>query len=120
MLSTPQRHSSLVGPAPLKWPSAEWNGPASVSQPAAAGSGGLDFALVLVLNAVLFIRPAEIIPALANMPIYNWVILTCLAVSLATILNQLGLSQDRLWFLHNGRNEKLTDFGGTVIKEMLA
>src|SRR5438270_10688896 len=38
----------------------------------------------------------------------------------ATILHLLGLEQDRLWFLHNGRNEKLTDFGGAVIKEMLA
>jgi hypothetical protein len=38
----------------------------------------------------------------------------------ATILHLLGLEQDRLWFLHNGRNEKLTDFGGSVIKEMLA
>jgi uncharacterized protein (DUF1501 family) len=38
----------------------------------------------------------------------------------ATILHLLGLDQNRLWFLHNGRNEKLTDFGGDVIKEMLA
>jgi Protein of unknown function (DUF1501) len=38
----------------------------------------------------------------------------------ATILQLLGLDQNRLWFLHNGRNEKLTDFGGSVIKEMLA
>ncbi|MEO8368183.1 MAG: DUF1501 domain-containing protein [Candidatus Solibacter sp.] len=37
----------------------------------------------------------------------------------ATILHLLGLDQNRLWFLHNGRNEKLTDFGGNVIKEML-
>jgi hypothetical protein len=38
----------------------------------------------------------------------------------ATILRLLGLDQNRLWFLHNGRNEKLTDFGGTVIEDMLA
>ena len=38
----------------------------------------------------------------------------------ATILHLLGLDQNRLCFLHNGRNEKLTDFGGTVIREMLA
>src|SRR5579859_6157629 len=38
----------------------------------------------------------------------------------ATILNLLGLDQNRLWFLHNGRNEKLTDLGGNVITEMLA
>ncbi len=38
----------------------------------------------------------------------------------ATILHLLGMDQNRLWFLHNGRNEKLTDFGGNVIKEVLA
>lgn len=38
----------------------------------------------------------------------------------ATILHLLGMDQNRLWFLHNGRNEKLTDFGGTVIQDMLA
>jgi hypothetical protein len=38
----------------------------------------------------------------------------------ATILHLLGLEQEKLTFLHNGRNEKLTDFGGSVIREMLA
>ncbi len=38
----------------------------------------------------------------------------------ATILHALGLDQDRLWYLHNGRHEKLTDFGGTVIEPMFA
>lgn len=38
----------------------------------------------------------------------------------ATVLRLLGLDQNRLWFLHNGRNEKLTDFGGTVIDQMIA
>ena len=38
----------------------------------------------------------------------------------ATILHLLGLEQERLTFLHNGRNEKLTDFGGSVIREMVA
>jgi hypothetical protein len=33
----------------------------------------------------------------------------------ATILHLLGLEQERLWYLHNGRQEKLTDFGGTPI-----
>ena len=36
----------------------------------------------------------------------------------ATILHALGLDQNRLWYLHNGRNEKLTDFGGNVIKQV--
>jgi uncharacterized protein (DUF1501 family) len=38
----------------------------------------------------------------------------------ATILQLLGIDQNRLFMLHNGRNEKLTDFGGNVIKEMIA
>ena len=38
----------------------------------------------------------------------------------ATILRLLGLEQNRLWYLHNGRNEKLTDFGGNVIEKVLA
>ncbi len=38
----------------------------------------------------------------------------------ATILHALGLDQDRLWYLHNGRHEKLTDFGGSVISDMFA
>ena len=37
----------------------------------------------------------------------------------ATLLHLLGLDQDRLHFLHAGRFEKLTDFGGRVIREML-
>jgi hypothetical protein len=36
----------------------------------------------------------------------------------ATLLHALGLEQHRLWYLHNGRHEKLTDFGGSVIKEI--
>jgi hypothetical protein len=38
----------------------------------------------------------------------------------ATILHLLGLDQNQLWVLHNGRHEKLTDFGGQVIEPMLA
>jgi uncharacterized protein (DUF1501 family) len=38
----------------------------------------------------------------------------------ATILHALGLDQHQLWFLHNGRHEKLTDFGGNVIKQVFA
>lgn len=36
----------------------------------------------------------------------------------ATILHALGLDQNQLWYLHNGRNEKLTDFGGNVIDKV--
>ena len=38
----------------------------------------------------------------------------------ATILHALGMDQHRLWFLHSGRHEKLTDFGGEVIQELFA
>jgi hypothetical protein len=38
----------------------------------------------------------------------------------ATILHALGLEQNQLWYLHNGRNEKLTDFGGNVITKVFA
>lgn len=38
----------------------------------------------------------------------------------ATILHALGLDQHQLWYLHNGRHEKLTDFGGNVIKKVFA
>ncbi len=37
----------------------------------------------------------------------------------ATLLHQLGLNQDRLTVLHNGREERLTDTGGRVIRELL-
>ncbi len=38
----------------------------------------------------------------------------------ATILRLLGLDQHRLWYLHNGRHEKLTDFGGEVIEKVFS
>jgi hypothetical protein len=37
----------------------------------------------------------------------------------ATILHLLGLDQMKLTFLHNGRNERLTDFGGRVIERLI-
>ena len=38
----------------------------------------------------------------------------------ATLLNQLGLNQDQLSYLHQGRKERLTEVQGQVIKDMLA
>jgi hypothetical protein len=38
----------------------------------------------------------------------------------ATILHLLGLEHRRLTFLHNGREERLTDNGGRVVREVLA
>ena len=36
-----------------------------------------------------------------------------------TILNQLGLSQDALSYLHQGRKERLTEVLGSVISEIV-
>ena len=37
----------------------------------------------------------------------------------ATILHQLGLEQEELTFLHNGREEMLTDIGGQLLEGIL-
>ena len=47
------------------------------------------FTLFILLNVTLFVRPAEIVPALLGLPIYNVLISTCLVVSFPAILNQL-------------------------------
>jgi hypothetical protein len=44
------------------------------------------FALFLLLNAVLFIRPAEVVPQLEGLPIYNVVVLICLIASIPEVL----------------------------------
>ena len=36
-----------------------------------------------------------------------------------TMLHQLGLNQDALSFLHQGRKERLTEVQGRVIKELV-
>jgi len=38
----------------------------------------------------------------------------------ATILHLLGLDHERLRFFHNGRDERLTDVAGRVVREILA
>src|SRR5262249_49907714 len=38
----------------------------------------------------------------------------------ATILHLLGLDHTQLTFLHNGRNDRLTDVSGNVIRSILA
>jgi O-antigen ligase len=49
----------------------------------------VDFALFLLLNAVLFIRPAEISEALHALPIYYWVIIATTMVAAPSVLRQL-------------------------------
>jgi hypothetical protein len=38
----------------------------------------------------------------------------------ATILHLLGIDHEDLTYLHNGRNERLTDVAGRVVTEILA
>jgi O-antigen ligase len=51
--------------------------------------GGLGFALFIVLNAILLIRPSEIVAPLENIPLYELVICACALISLAAILGNL-------------------------------
>jgi len=57
--------------------------------PAWPRSGAVGYALFLVLNAVLFLRPTELIPDLEGLPIYEIVILSCMAFSWKPVLEQL-------------------------------
>lgn len=49
----------------------------------------LRFALFLLVNAMLFIRPAEFHPALYGLPVYEACILSCLAVSYPLVLAEM-------------------------------
>jgi len=46
--------------------------------------------LFIVVNAILFIRPAEIVPGLKDAPIYQAAIIACLLCSFPGLLAQLG------------------------------
>lgn len=50
----------------------------------------MNFALFLLVNAMLFIRPAEFHPALWGLPIYEVCILTCLVVSYPLVAAQMN------------------------------
>src|SRR5947208_3041939 len=58
-------------------------------RPPAAGYG-LGFFLFLLVNAALFVRPADVLPGLVGLEIYQWVILSCLAVSFPAFLGSLS------------------------------
>lgn len=46
----------------------------------------MDFALFLLVNAILFLRPAEIVPALEGLPIYYFAMLACIAASSLSLI----------------------------------
>jgi O-antigen ligase len=53
----------------------------------------VDYFLFLLVNATLFIRPSELFPSLAEVPIYNILIVSCLLVSFSQISRQLQWQQ---------------------------
>ncbi|MDB5322671.1 MAG: hypothetical protein JWN40_4302 [Phycisphaerales bacterium] len=67
---------------PFLWPEAE-------QQSSIAGTAS--YALFILLNATLFVRPAEIVPSLEGWPIYAVVATLALLVALPAVLNQLNL-----------------------------
>jgi hypothetical protein len=50
----------------------------------------MDFLLFLLMNVVLFIRPAELVPGLAGLPIYECLILTCAAASGRSLVKEFA------------------------------
>jgi putative inorganic carbon (hco3(-)) transporter len=58
----------------------------------ATSQNGMGFGLFVLLNAVLFLRPAEILPSLAALPIYQVVIVSCTIASLRALLPQLSVA----------------------------
>jgi O-antigen ligase len=56
------------------------------------GTNSLGFGILLLVNAVLFIRPTEIVPELEGWPIYEAAILTCLVFSFPAVLRLLAPS----------------------------
>jgi O-antigen ligase len=53
--------------------------------------GTIGFLLFIVLNGVLFIRPAEIITELIGLPIYNCIIIVALAAAAPAVIAQLSV-----------------------------
>src|SRR6516165_11011518 len=88
--ATPASYSSHLGPFQAggeRERTQSWSG-----QDGSALRSPFGFALFILLNAVLFIRPAEIVPDLLDLPIYEVLILSCVVVSLPAILERVRLS----------------------------
>lgn len=48
------------------------------------------FSLCILVTAALLVRPADLLPSLEHLPIYNVLIIACLVVSLPEVLRQLA------------------------------
>src|SRR2546430_10668069 len=57
----------------------------------AVARNGVGFFLFILLNATLYVRPAEIVPGLLGLEIYQTLIIACLAVSFTCVLEQLSI-----------------------------
>jgi hypothetical protein len=67
--------------------------PQTASQLAPAGGRcPIGYKLFILLNAVLFVRPAELVPDWENLPIFQCIIIACLIASWPVILPQLKWS----------------------------
>ncbi len=49
----------------------------------------MDFILFLIVNATLFLRPGELVPSLADVPIYNITIIAALAAAAPRVVDRL-------------------------------
>jgi O-antigen ligase len=50
----------------------------------------LGFALFVLANAILFVRPSDVFPSLEGVEIYRYLLVGCLAVSFPAVLHYLG------------------------------
>ena len=50
----------------------------------------MSYAFFLLLNAILFIRPAELMESLEPLQLYQLAIIGCLAASYPSVVSQLG------------------------------
>jgi hypothetical protein len=65
-----------------------------------SASGALSsvgFGIFLLVNATLFVRPAELFPSLEGRPIYEALILLCLLMSLPSLLKELTPAALKRW-----------------------
>src|SRR5580765_8376339 len=61
--------------------------------PLRAGVTRIAFPAFLLANAVLFLRPAEIISSVEGLPIYQFLTLFCIAICLPQVASQLSNRQ---------------------------
>src|ERR1700722_19398450 len=57
----------------------------------------LGFVLFILINATLFIRPAELLISLEGWPIYEVLIILCMLVSLPSLVAEMSLSSLKRW-----------------------